>query len=566
MGKQSARGGVSTRTRTLAAACGLLMLLPAGAYAQSAVQGLPGVVNRPTPQVPLPPTPTPIPLPGGTPSPEGITNPTGPVPTLKQIDFEGVKSVPLGDLQAIASHYLNRNLTRGDIAQLKYEVAKRYYESGYILVRVVTPPQDLSSGTLHIVVYEAKIETVTVPNNRLVSPYITGGIASEIHKGEVFQEDNVESMVRDMDDLHGVKASVDLSPGSQVGTTDLTVKLQRDHDFQQQVSVNNYGSKLTGRYLFNANLQYANLLGLGELYTLDVSHSDQSFFSIRPGVEIPTGLWNIVFDASYLYSNSDVNGQISALNNTGRTDDVNLGFSSALLNTAAQKISVRGGFEGRHAKSEFAGTSAVQSDDQLREFNATGSYLLRLANTTAFASVEAVQGVDILGASDQGDALLSRTGNPQGFMLRPTLFVQQNLWMNGSIKGTVTGQYSPNTLLASDLFSLGGYGSVRGFEPAETTGESGVQYSVELDQTVFRATDWSVLVGAWTDGGHVWNRLPGAVTDDSLYSAGLGAELDTDILKVGNTGLRFDWAHTLGSYNANNVDGDTFYFQLLQSF
>ena len=274
-----------------------MLLLPAGAYAQSAVQGLPGVVNRPTPQVPLPPTPTPIPLPGGTPSPEGITNPTGPVPTLKQIDFEGVKSVPLGDLQAIASHYLNRNLTRGDIANLKYQIAKRYYESGYILVRVVTPPQDLSSGTLHIVVYEAKIETVTVPNNRLVSPYITGGIASEIHKGEVFQEDNVESMVRDMDDLHGVKASVDLSPGSQVGTTDLTVKLEKDHDFQQQVSVNNYGSKLTGQYLFNGNFQYANLLGLGELYTLDVSHSDGSFFSIRPGVEIPTGLWNIVFDA-----------------------------------------------------------------------------------------------------------------------------------------------------------------------------------------------------------------------------------------------------------------------------
>jgi len=30
--------------------------------------------------------------------------------------------------------------------------------------------------------------------------------------------------------------------------------------------------------------------------------------------------------------------------------------------------------------------------------------------------------------------------------------------------------------------------------------------------------------------------------------------------------LRFDWAHTLGNYNANNVDGDTFYFQVLQSF
>ena len=566
MGKRSAMGSMNARTRMLAAACGLVLLLPAGAYAQSAVQSLPGVVNRPTPQIPLPPAPTPIPIPGTTQTPESVTNPTAPVPTLKEVDFTGVKVVPLGDLQAIASHYLNRSLTRGDIAQLKYEVAKRYYASGYILVRVVTPPQDLSSGVLHIVVYEAKIESVMVPNNRLVSPYITSGIASEIHPGEVFQEDNVESMVRDMDDLRGVKASVDLSPGSQVGTTDLTVKLTKDHDFQQQVSVNDYGSKLTGKWLFNGNFQYANLLGLGELYTLDVSHSNDSFFSIRPGIQTPTGLWNIWFDASYLYSKSDTNGQIAALNNNGRTDDVNLGFSSALLNTAAQKIVVRGGFEGRHARSEFAGTGIVQSDDQLREFNATGSYLLRLANTTAFASLEAIKGVDILGASDEGDTNLSRAGNPQGFMLRPTLFVQQNLWTNGSIKGTITGQYSPNTLLASDLFSAGGYGSVRGFEPAETTGESGVQYSAELDQTFFRAPDWSFLAGAWFDGAHVWNRLPGATTDDSLYSVGLGAEFDTDITTVGNTGIRFDWAHPIGSYNATNVDSNTFYIQLLQTF
>ena len=447
MGIESTKGGRTARLWTLAAACGLLLLLPAGAHAQSKAQTLPGVVNRPTPQVPLPPAATPIPLPGGTPAPETTTNPTAPVPTLKQIDFSGVTVVPLPDLQAIASHYLNRSITRGDIAQLKYDVAKRYYQSGYILVRVVTPPQDLASGVLHIVVYEAKIEMVTVPNNRLVSPFITGAITSEVHKGSVFRESNVESMVRDLDDLRGVKASVDLSPGSQVGTTDMTVKLTKDHDFQQTVSVNNYGSKLTGSWLFNGDFQYANLLGLGELYTLSVSHSNDSFFSIRPGIQTPIGIKNVWLDASYLYSTSDVNGQLAALNNTGRTDDLQFGFSSAFLNTAAQKITGRVGFEARHAKSDFT-NGVLESDDQLREFNLTGSYLLRLANTTAFASLEAIQGCECLGASSQGDGVppLSRAGNPAAFMLRPTLFVQQNLWKNGSIKGLLTAQYSPNTL------------------------------------------------------------------------------------------------------------------------
>jgi len=64
----------------------------------------------------------------------------------------------------------------------------------------------------------------------------------------------------------------------------------------------------------------------------------------------------------------------------------------------------------------------------------------------------------------------------------------------------------------------------------------------------------------------VWNRLPAATTDDSLYSVGLGAEFDTEILKVGNTGIRFGWAHPIGSYAATNIDSNTFYIQLLQTF
>jgi hemolysin activation/secretion protein len=107
---------------------------------------------------------------------------------------------------------------------------------------------------------------------------------------------------------------------------------------------------------------------------------------------------------------------------------------------------------------------------------------------------------------------------------------------------------------------------VRGFQPAQSTGNSGLQLSVEVDQTVWRNEMWSIAVGPWFDGAWVWNSVPGAAIDPALYSLGLGAELHTGITTIGDSSIRFDWAHPVGSYSDNPNGNNTFYVQLLQTF
>jgi hemolysin activation/secretion protein len=547
--------------------CGLGLLMPTLASAQSAAQRFPGVIDRPVPEVPLPPAPRALPPLGGTPTPESVPDANAPVPTITSVQFSGNNVLSNAQLQKVAAPYLNRPLTRGDLAKFKYDVAKRYYASGYILVRVVTPPnQDLSKGVLNVTVYEAKIEKIETGKDAAVRPFITRAITSEVRPGSVFNETDVESMVRDLDDLHGAKASVNLVPGSQVGTTDLEVKVEKTNDFQQQVSVNNYGSKLTGEWLFNGNFQYGNLLGLGELYTFDFTHSDSSLLTVRGGIQTPIGIRNVILDTSYLYSNSNIGDRLAVLGSEGTTDQFRIGLSSALLNTAMQKITVRLGFDAGHFQSSIL-DGTPESDDKTRHVTQDMNYLLRLANTTVYAALQLSEGVSAFDGSSEGDTLLSRAqGNPDAFILRPTLFARQNLWTNGSVKGLVSGQYSGSTLLASDLFAIGGYGSVRGFQPAEETGESGMQVSVALEQEVLQREGWGVSIGPWFDGGWVWNKVPGAAVDDALYSVGLGGELHTNITTLGDTALRLDWAHPVGSYNDTTISSDTFYLQLLQDF
>jgi hemolysin activation/secretion protein len=266
------------------AALALLGLLAAssGALAQSAVNRLPGVIDRPTPQVNLPPLPRPLPPLVGAPTPQTVPDANAPIPTITRVDFSGNTVEPTARLQKVVASYLNRKLTRGDLAQLKYDITRLYYEDGYFLVRVVTPPQDLTKGNLQIAIYEAKIEKID-NNKGIVAQFIIDGITSEITPGTVFNESEVESMVRDIDDLPGVAAAVDLRLGTQLGTTDLDLALKQVKDFQQSVSVNNYGSKLTGEWLFNGNFQYGNLLGLGERYVLNVTGSNDSLFTIQGG-------------------------------------------------------------------------------------------------------------------------------------------------------------------------------------------------------------------------------------------------------------------------------------------
>ena len=499
--------------RIAGAALGLCLALPSLALAQTAANRLPGVIDRPVPQVPLPPPAAPLGPLGGTPTPETVPDANAPVPTIKQVVFSGLGVLSDGDLQPVVAPYLNRPLTRGDLAKMKYDIAKRYYEDGYILVRVVTPPnQDLTRGVLNVTVYEAKIDKVTVGKDAAVRPFITGAITSEVQPGEVFNESDVESMVRDLDDLHGAKASVNLVPGSQVGTTALDVHVDKTNDFNQFVSVNNYGSKLTGEWLFNAGLQWGNLLGLGELYNFNFTHSNSDLLTVSGGIQTPIGIKNIILDTSYLYSNSTVSRGSGAPGH-GRHD-------GPVPHRAVERAAEHGQAEDHGSVRVRCGPLPVEHPGREPELGRQDAALHRWTATMCCACPtrrcmrlsSSPRGWMCFDGSSEGDDMLSRAGNPDAFILRPTLLARQNLWTfaglgTASIKGLVTGQWASDALLASDLFAIGGYGSVRGFQPAQDTGESGMQVSVELDQEVFQRQGWGVSIGPWFDGGWVWNKL-----------------------------------------------------------
>lgn len=550
-----------------------MALLPCAGFAADGRQ-LPGVIDRTLPEFIVPESHSldkdmKKPL-KELPSMEEVVRRSEIVATLSKITFSGATVTDPVVLDRIVAPYLNRPITRADIASLKYDITKLFYDNGYILIKVVTPPQDLSDGILDITIVEARVGDIHINTNNVLQPDMADAIASRIESGDVFREHSVESMASDLDDLKGLYSTVKLVPGKEFATTDLEVAIQAQEEDTHYVRIDNYGSKYTGRNVATAHVEESNQLHLGETFDATARISDGALWSVNIGAFMPVGLKNIKAEFDYTHGEQRINKDYTTpgVRQRGETNIVTLGLSSDIINTRTHKATIRSGLELRRHESILNRT--LSSEDDIRQAFLQTSYLYRSPGSVWYGAVKLSQGLKILGADQEGDANLSRPlGDPQAFRAEPLMLANFRLFDSGTLKFVASGQFSSNVLLSSDLFILGGYGSVRGFQPAQETGESGFQFSTEYLHDLDLHPDWFVGIGPWVDGGTVFNRLNASISgvqDTHLYSAGVSLEAVTELIPRGDTSFRFDWAHPLGSYDASDVNGDWFYFRVNQDF
>lgn len=533
-------------------------------------QRLPGVIDKPLPAIKIPADRALGVV------PRSELDPMLPAPkakgdaiiaTLNAIDFEGNKVVSDEELQAIAKDYIGRPISNQDVAELKYEVTREYYTQGYILVRVVTPEQSLSKGVLKVKVYEAGVGNVQIQNPGVLNETVTNAFTGRLEKGQVFSERNVESVVSDLNDLPGIRSSLNLRAGREFKTTDLNLALSEADEDTQRVYVDNYGSELTGQTVATVHLEKSNFFNLGEKFSTDLRKSNDELWSVNVGASTPIALSNIMLDLNYLHSENEIGDRLANLNADGETDSFTAGLSSHLLNTRLWRWDLAGGLEARNHQSHDI---TQDTNDDIRQLFLTTSVVHNNAGYVVYAATTIRKGINGLGASQKGDVLNSRAGgDPEATLLQPLFFANvKSPITDGDFKLQASGQVASATLLSSDLFAIGGYGSVRGFEPAQETGEAGWQFNLEYNHNLPINVDEDVKfrAGPFVDGAAVYNRIAGSVEDTHLYSAGLGFEANAKLLPVGDTRLRLDWAHTLGDYTSAQVNDDVYYFRITQAF
>jgi hemolysin activation/secretion protein len=543
------------------------LVVSSALYAAPPAAILPGVVDRPPVELPPVlsgervevPVAQPQPLP---PAPTAAE----PVATLTRISFGGTLLLEEPQLQAVAAPYLNRPISGSDIARLKYDLTSLYFKKGYVLVKVTTPPQNLSDGVLDVVVIAGRIGDITVSNEAL-NPAIANSRLGTIRSGDVFNERIVESALQDINDLNNIDSSVSLRPGSATGTTDLDVRIRKAEPRQdvQIFTLDNYGSEFTGDTIARLSLQKSNLLGIGETFGITGRKSDDDFWAYQGEAMFPLPLRNLQLELDYLKSDNSIGDVFSALNSEGESKVYQAALSSALINQRQRKLVIRGGIErGRY---ESTLTGFPDTSDTITKLFAETSYSMRMSRLVTFVSVRANKGIGALGASSEGDADASRLdGNPQAWTLESLLYTNYRLTDRDFLQAILQAQQSDSTLLSPDLFVIGGYGSVRGYEPAQSTGDSGVSLNLDLYRQFNMPEQWYAQAGPFVDYGYVHNRVADSTLEENLWSTGVGAEFNYRHSQKLTSKLRLDWAFPMAHKDLPYVDDNTFYARFTQLF
>ena len=187
---RTAKSGVVRDVSSLGVLAGVAALAVGLAWpvtAQVPTEAQRGVVDRPLrPTAPPELKKKPVQIERLTPKREAVPDAGVVVATIKKVNFKGVSVIAEADLQAAVAKYLDRPITRGEMAQLKFDVTRLYYDRGFILVRAVTPPQDLTDGVLDVVIYEARIGSVTVRNDDILQQWVVDALTSTVQSGTVF--------------------------------------------------------------------------------------------------------------------------------------------------------------------------------------------------------------------------------------------------------------------------------------------------------------------------------------------------------------------------------------------
>ncbi|MCF8496642.1 MAG: BamA/TamA family outer membrane protein, partial [Alphaproteobacteria bacterium] len=156
------------------------------------------------------------------------------------------------------------------------------------------------------------------------------------------------------------------------------------------------------------------------------------------------------------------------------------------------------------------------------------------------ADVEIGQGIDIFGASNEGDTDLSRPlGDPEFTKINADIQRLQRIVPGVNLLLGARGQLSSGALLSAEEFGVGGMNIGRGYDPSEIVGDQGIAGKAEIQWN--RPMQWDAVddyqLYGFLDAGRVWNddASTSSLKKESVTSTGVG--IRADLIKDTEAGL-----------------------------
>ncbi|QTD94158.1 ShlB/FhaC/HecB family hemolysin secretion/activation protein [Burkholderia anthina] len=424
-------------------------------------------------------------------------------------------------------HYTGQCVGKQGLDLLVKALSQDILSRGYVTTRVLLPEQDLSTGTLKVSLIPGVIRHVRFADEKLRGTWKT---AFPTRDGELLNLRDLEQGLEQMKRVQSQDVSMQIVPADVPGESDVVLDVKRGKPWMVVASIDNSGTRATGKLQGNLSIGIDNPLGLNDIFNIGVSqdlelgdkrlgsHGWNGFYSI------PWGYWTATLSA---YTNTYYQ-QIAGVNQTfvasGNSKTIDFKLARVL---ARSQNDVFGGYvrlSRRFGQSYIEDTEIPQQrrNNTFIEFGLTDRHYFDGAQFDGTLAYR--QGVGGLGAQD--DVRAAGGGPTYRFKMA---VLDANLSVPFAIAKqpfryvtSIHGQYTGNSLYYIDDLTIGSRYTVRGFD-GETmlAAARGFYWRNELQMPIGQ-TGQAIYAGL--DYGRVWGPQPVALVGTQLAGAVIGVK------------------------------------------
>ncbi len=376
-------------------------------------------------------------------------------------------------------------------------VQQRLMERGFVTTRVLLPPQDLSGGALTLTLLPGRISAIRFVTGTRDRATWRNAVPARV--GDILNLRDIEQGLENLKRVPTVQADIRIEPAEQPGYSELVISWTQSFPFRFSASVDDSGTKSTGRYQGSVTASYDHWWTLNDLFYLTLNRDLGGGIPGRRGTRghtahysLPWGYWLLGATASDSSYHQNVAGAEQDYIYSGGSQSAEVQLSRLVHRNASSKTTLN--LKGWLRRSyNFIDDTELQTQRR-----ATGGWELGLSHKVSMdrATLEIGashrQGTGAFRAMPAPEEAFGE-GTSRMRVSRIDINLQAPFQLAGHnlrYQGVLRGQWNGTPLSPQDRFAIGGRYTVRGFD-----GES----SLSAERGWLLRNEFGVPLG---DSGH----------------------------------------------------------------
>jgi len=356
------------------------------------------------------------------------------------------------------------------VGVLQQRAQEALVAKGFVTSRILVQPQDLSTGNLVFSVLPGTLHE-TLPDAGI--PQRTLRSAMPMREGDILNLRDIEQALENFQRVPTTQADIQIAPASTPDQSDLVIHHQTGVPLRASFSLDDSGSKSTGRYQASATLSWDNPLGLNDLFYISQGNDAQGGDPGPRGNQsntlhysLPWGYWAFGLTASDSSYYQTINGSALGTIYSGASGSTELKASRLVYRDASSKDTVYLKALERHSR------NYINSAEILVQRRATALWELGLDHKVFVGQGTLQANVAYKRGTSDFDAIAApeeASGTGTG---RPSFWTADLGWSTPWTPWQLPLAYQANlrlqatdvALASPDRFGLGGRYTIRGFD------------------------------------------------------------------------------------------------------